>query len=418
MVEEVISRILAKSEIDQLDNLLVPHLSKKYPNFEKWLEKVKEEIEIGVRIAFGEWISDSLISTVILKPTISNTVELKSLFVDPKFQKTGHGPRIYEIAERHCLKMGFKKIIVDAFCEDDDMIIFLISHGYTIYGREDLYDVGRFSYLLSKNLRPQYIGDPFDWEEIARWLIENYLGFEIVETHPVVEQRALDFSIKKVINEKFEILGLVEVKDTDVDQDPVSMLYTKTLDAGYHVPVFVGRKFKKRSTDFAKKKGVILINEKDICRITEWKPPELTKGEIRGIILPIKPEFYEKILRKGLKRFVFFKGALFGKFLKSDDKIIFYVESPRKEISAFGVVTDVSVNSPEMQWSKFSKDSVFEKEEFWRFARTKREILAIRLTDFKEIEPLDEKKLKKLIPQKILSGSYIGMETIKKLIGE
>ncbi|MGB3458725.1 MAG: GNAT family N-acetyltransferase [Halobacteriota archaeon] len=418
MVEEVISRILAKSEIDQLDNLLVPHLSKKYPNFEKWLEKVKEEIEIGVRIAFGEWISDSLISTVILKPTISNTVELKSLFVDPKFQKTGHGPRIYEIAERHSLKMGFKKIIVDAFCEDDDMIIFLISHGYTIYGREDLYDVGRFSYLLSKNLRPQYIGDPFDWEEIARWLIENYLGFEIVETHPVVEQRALDFSIKKVINEKFEILGLVEVKDTDVDQDPVSMLYTKTLDAGYHVPVFVGRKFKKRSTDFAKKKGVILIDEKDICRITEWKPPELTKGEIRGIILPIKPEFYEKILRKGLKRFVFFKGALFGKFLKSDDKIIFYVESPRKEISAFGVVTDVSVNSPEMQWSKFSKDSVFEKEEFWRFARTKREILAIRLTDFKEIEPLDEKKLKKLIPQKILSGSYIGMETIKKLIGE
>ena len=418
MVEEVISRILAKSEIDQLDNLLVPHLSKKYPNFEKWLEKVKEEIEIGVRIAFGEWISDSLISTVILKPTISNTVELKSLFVDPKFQNMGYGPRIYEIAEQQCLKMGFKKIIVDAFCEDDDVIIFLISRGYKIYGREDLYDVGRFSYLLSKNLRPQYISDPFDWEEIARWLIENYLGFEIVETHPVVEQRALDFGIKKVINEKFEILGLVEVKDTDVDQDQVSMLYQKTLDAGYHVPVFVGRKFKKRSTDFAKKKGVILINEKDICRLTKWKPPELTKGEIRGIILPIKPEFYEKILRKGLKRFVFFKGAPFGKFLKSDDKIIFYVESPRKEISAFGVVTGVSVNSPEMQWSKFSKDSVFEKEEFWRFARTKREILAIGLTDFKEIKPLDEKKLKELIPQKILSGSYIDMETIKKLIGD
>ena len=67
MIEEVISRILAKSEIDQLDNLLVPHLSEKYPNFEKWLEKAKEEIEMGVRIAFGEWKSDSLISTVILR---------------------------------------------------------------------------------------------------------------------------------------------------------------------------------------------------------------------------------------------------------------------------------------------------------------------------------------------------------------
>jgi predicted transcriptional regulator/GNAT superfamily N-acetyltransferase len=418
MIEDVISRILAKSEIDQLDNLLVPHLSEKYPNFEKWLEKAKEEIEMGVRIAFGEWKSDSLISTVILKPTISNTVELKSLFVDPKFQKMGYGPRIYEIAERQCLKMGFKKIIVDAFCEDDDVIIFLISRGYKIYGREDLYSVGRFSYLLSKNLRPQYIGDPFDWEGIARWLIENYLGFEIVETHPVVEQRALDFSIKKGINEKFEILGLVEVKDTDVDQDQVSILYHKTLDAGYHVPVFVGRTFKKRAIDFANGKGVVLINEEDIYRITEWKPPELTRGEIRGILLPIKPEFYEKILRKGLKQFVFFKGAPFGKFLKSGDKIIFYVESPRKELSAFGVVTDVSIDSPEMQWSKFSKGSIFEEGEFWRFARTKREILAIGLTDFKEIKPLDEKKLKKLIPQKILSGSYIDMETIKKMMGD
>jgi predicted transcriptional regulator/GNAT superfamily N-acetyltransferase len=418
MIEDVISRILAKSEIDQLDNLLVPHLSEKYPNFEKWLEKAKEEIEMGVRIAFGEWKSDSLISTVILKPTISNTVELKSLFVDPKFQKMGYGPRIYEIAERQCLKMGFKKIIVDAFCEDDDVIIFLISRGYKIYGREDLYSVGRFSYLLSKNLRPQYIGDPFDWEGIARWLIENYLGFEIVETHPVVEQRALDFSIKKGINEKFEILGLVEVKDTDVDQDQVSILYHKTLDAGYHVPVFVGRTFKKRAIDFANGKGVVLINEEDIYRITEWKPPELTRGEIRGILLPIKPEFYEKILRKGLKQFVFFKGAPFGKFLKSGDKIIFYVESPRKELSAFGVVTDVTINSPEMQWSKFSKGSIFEVGEFWRFARTKREILAIGLTDFKEIKPLDEKKLKKLIPQKILSGSYIDMETIKKMMGD
>jgi predicted transcriptional regulator/GNAT superfamily N-acetyltransferase len=416
MVEEVISRILAKAEIDQLNNLLVPHLSEKYPNFEKWLEKAKAEIESGDRIAFGGWTSDSLISTVILKPTISNTVELKSLFVDPKFQKLGHGSRIYEIAERQCLKMRFKKIIVDAFCEDDDMIIFLISHGYKIYGREDLYGAGRFSYLLSKNLRPQYIGDPFDWEEIARWLIENYLGFEIVETHPIIEQRALDFSIKKVIDGNFEILGLVEVKDTNVDQDPVTTLYQKTLDAAYHVPVFVGRKFKKRAIDFAEKKGVILINEEDIHRITKWKPPKIKREEIRGIILPIKPEFYEKILGKSLKQFVYFKGAPFGKFLKKDDKIFFYVESPRKEISAFGIVTDVSTNSPEIQWQKFSKESVFEEADFLRFAKTKRQILAIKLADFKTIIPIDENTLKKIIPQKYLSGSYIGKETIGDLI--
>ncbi|MDI6655518.1 MAG: GNAT family N-acetyltransferase [Candidatus Hydrothermarchaeota archaeon] len=417
MAAEVISRILSKSEIEQLDSLLVPHLSKKYPNFEKWLDKAKKEIEEGVRFAFGGWISDSLISTVILRPTISNTVELKSLFVDPKFQKIGHGSRIYEVAEEQCLKMGFHKIIVDAFCEEDDIIIFLINHRYKIYGREDLYGVGKFSYLLSKDLKPVYTGDPFDWEEIASWLIEKYFGFQIVERHPVIEERALDLGIKKTINEKFNILGLVEVKDTEIDQDPVSVLYQKTLEAGYHMPIFIGRKFKKRAVSFANKKGVVLIDERDIYRITGWKPPEIKKEEISGIILPIKPEFYEKILRKGLKQFVYFKGAPFGKFLKKRDKVVFYVESPRKEISAFGVVVDVSINTPEKQWSKFNKESVFKEEEFWRFAMTKKEILAIKLTGFKEINPLDEKTLKNIIPQKMLSGSYIDTKTIKKLIG-
>lgn len=418
MVEEVIiSRILTKPEIDQLDNLLMPHLSKRYPNFEKWLEKAKEEIDKGIRFAFGGWLSERLTSTVILRPTISNTVELKSLFVDPKFQGFGQGDRLYEEAEKQCLKMGFKKIIVDAFCEDDVVIIFLISRGYKIYGREDLYGVGRFSYLLSKDLKPIYTGDPFDWEEIAKWLIENYLNFEVIETHPIIDERALDFSIKKSINEKFEILGLVEVKDTEVDSDPVEILFNRTKAAGYHVPIFVGRKFKRRAINFAKKNGVVLINEEVIHQITQWEPPEIKKDEIRGIILPIKPEFYEKILRKGFKEFVYFKGAPFGKSLHENDTIIFYVESPRKEVAAYGTVIEVSMGSPETQWKNFNKDSVFEEEEFFRFARTKREILAIKLTKFNEIKPIDEKTLKGIIPQKLLSGSYIGLETRKKLIG-
>ena len=417
MTEEIISRILVESEINQLDDLLVPHLSEKYPNFENWLKKAKEEIDDGIRIAFGGWKYDSLISTVILKPTISNTVELKSLFVDPDYQQIGHGPKIYKIAEKQCLKMGFKKIIVDAFCEDVSVIIFLVSHDYKIYGREDLYGVGRYSYLLSKDLKPSYTGDPFDWEDIARWVIENYLDFEIDEKHPTIEQRELDFSIKKTINEKFEIRGIVEVKDTQVDQDVVSMLNTKTAEAGSQVPVLIGRKFKDRAISYAEKKGVVLLNEIDICRITGWRPPDISKGEINGIILPIKPEYYENLLRKDRKQFVYFKGAPFGKFLKENDKIIFYVESPRKEICAYGVVRDVSVNSAEKQWNQFKKESIFEEDEFWRFSKTKKRLLAIELTNFTKIKPVNEQAIKKIISPKYLSGSYIDAKTIEKLVG-
>lgn len=413
--ESIISRILSKSEIAQLDSLLVPHLSKKYPNFEKWLEKAKNEIETGERFALGEWMSYSLISTVILKPTVSNTVELKSFFVDPKFRQLGHGGQLYEKAEKQCLKMEFKKIIVDAFCEDEEVIIFLIGHGYEIFGREDLYSVGRFSYLLSKDLKPTYTGDPFDWEEIANWLIENYLDFEIVEKHPVVEQRALDFKIKKSIGEGVEIIGLVEVKDTTVDQDPVSMLLQKTKDGGYHVPIFVGRKFKDRARNFAEEKGVILLDEDDIHRITGWKPPIIKRENIRGMILPIKPEFYEKILRKDAKEFIFFKGAPVGKYLSKNDKIFFYVESPRKEIYAVATVTNATIETPERQWGRYGENSVFEEREYWRFARTKRGILAIELEKFREFTPIKEEELKKIIPQRFLSGAYVDDAIVSEL---
>jgi predicted transcriptional regulator len=255
----------------------------------------------------------------------------------------------------------------------------------------------------------------FDWEGIAKWLIENYLDFEIVESHPVIDQRELDFKIKKSIGDAFEIFGLVEVKDTVVDQDPVSMLLQKTQEAGYQIPLFVGRTFKNRAKDFAEGKGIILLNEDDIHRITGWKPPTIKRENIRGMILPIKPEFYEKILRKNAKEFIFFKGAPVGKFLSKNDKIFFYIESPRKEISAVAMVVNATIDTPERQWEKYGKKSVFEEQEYWRFARTKRGILAIELEKFKEFTSVKEEELKKIVPQRFLSGAYVDDSIVSKL---
>jgi predicted transcriptional regulator/GNAT superfamily N-acetyltransferase len=414
--DKLITRLLSESEIDELDRLLLPHLSKKYPNFESWLQKAKDGIKEGNRIAFGEWAYGKLVSTIILKPTVSGTVELKSLFVDPDFQGAGRGPQIYEIAEEQCLKMNFKKIVVDTFCQDNDIVHFLIANGYKIYGKEDLYGNGNESYLFSKTLKPQYVGDPYDWEAITEWLIVNHFGFEVDENHPIIDKRALDFSIKKKINSKFEIKGLIEVKDTLVDQDPVSMLYQKAIDGGYHVPIFIGRKFKSRAIDFAKNKGVILIDEKGITEISGLKPPGVSKKDIRGILLPIKPEFYQKIVLQELNNFVYFKGAPFGKFLKKDDFIIFYVESPRKEISSYGRIKSISIDKPEIQWESYGKRSVFDEKDFFRFANSKREIMAIEIKGFTEIKPIGHKEIIQLIPAKLLSGGYIDKDTLDKLI--
>jgi len=413
MSEFRLDRILQEDEIKQLNDLLVPKLKNDYPNFEKWLVKAQEEIAEGTRVAIGIW-KEKLIATSIVKMTASKTAELKSLFVDPDFRNQGYGDFLYEETEMQCRKAGVTRIITDTYVDNKAMVEFLISKGFLVAGKEDLYGNGRYSYILSKALNPEYFGDPYDWEGLGEWYLGTRLNAFKIKDHPLVNGRKFDRHMRIFLGD-YSLGALVEVKDQRVDSDIVEILHKKCNESNYHLAIFVAREFTERAKKYAMGHGVIIFDNEDMAKVLGYRPPQFREGPISGMVVAIKPAYLTRILNHN-PPYYYVKGGPIGKFLKKGHRIVFYATEPEKNITTLGKVESTKIGSPSEIWDSIGDKLVFTKEEFFRFASIKQEILAIELSEFQKIPPLAGKKLDSMIPQNKRGGSYMDEKTIEKVL--
>jgi predicted transcriptional regulator/N-acetylglutamate synthase-like GNAT family acetyltransferase len=408
-----IDRILGKEEIQQLDSLLIPTYSPEYPNFEKWLNEVKKDLIEGKRFAIGIWDS-TLIAISIVKLTASNVAELKSFFVDKKFGKRGCEDHLYKETETQCRKAGAERIISYVYSNDTSMIIFLFSHGFSISGKEDLYGNSRDSYILSKKLNPEYIGDPFDWENMGEWYLRTRLNAINVKKHPQVGSRNFDRHMQIKLND-FSLDALVEIKDQKVDQDIVEILHKKCYESNFHLPIFIAREFTKRAYEYAQKNGVISFTASDIEKVLLRKPPVFRSGDIKGLIVSIRPAYLERLLKKKNSQY-YVKGGSLGKFLQKGHTLVFYSTAPEKCVRAVAEVNSIKIDSPQPIWNVIRDGTVFSEKEYFEFVAQKQSILAIEIINLKEIAPLHDEALDSIIPKKDRSGSYVDEKALKNIL--
>jgi GNAT superfamily N-acetyltransferase/predicted transcriptional regulator len=408
MSEFRLDRILDEDEVAQLNDLLVSKLRNDYPNFEGWLKKAQEEILEGTRIAIGIW-KEKLIASSIVKLTASRTAELKSFFVDSDFRDQGYGNQLFEETEMQCRKAGVVRVITDTYAENTSSVEFFISKGFLVSGREDLYGNGKYSYILSKTLAPEYFGDPYDWEELGEWYLRTRLNATNIENHPVVNNRKFDRHMRIIIG-AYPLEALVEIKDQKVDMDDVEILHKKCTESDYHLAVFVAREFTHRATDYAHQHGVIIFDSKDIARTLGKDPVTFREDPIIGMVVAVKPKYLREILKRKLPVY-YVKGGPTGKFLDKGHIIIFYTMAPEKNVTTIGKVDSVELGSPSAVWELISNNTVFTEKEFFRFASIKERILAIKLSDIWQISPIEEEELDKIIPSKDRNGSYIDAKT-------
>jgi len=413
MPEFRLDRILDEDEVAQLNDLLVPKLRNDYPNFEAWLRKAREEILEGTRIAIGIW-KEKLIASSIVKLTASRTAELKSFFVHNDFRDQGYGNQLFEETERQCRKAGVVRVITDTYAENTSSVEFFISKGFLVSGREDLYGNGRYSYILSKTLAPEYFGDPYDWEELGEWYLWTRLGATNIENHPVVNDRKFDRHMRIAIG-TYPLEALVEIKDQKVDMDDVEILHKKCTESDYHLAVFVAREFTHRAADYAHQHGVIIFDSKDIASILGREPVTFRKGPITGMVVPVKPKYLREILKHRLPVY-YVKGGPTGKFLDKGHIIIFYTMAPEKNVTTIAKVESVELGSPRAVWELISNNTVFSEKEFFRFASIKERILAIKLNEIWQISPIEQEELDKIIPSKDRNGSYIDEKTREMIL--
>jgi len=413
MSEYRLDRILEEDEISQLRDLLVPRLKSEYPNFEAWLEKAQEDISKGTRIAIGIW-KEKLIATSIVKLTASKTAELKSFFVDNNFRDQGYGNSLYEETEIQCRKAGVTRIITDTYIDNLAMVEFLISKEFLIAGREDLYGTGRYSYIMSKTLSPEYFGDPYDWEDLGEWYLRAKLNAIKIKDHPLVDNRQFDRHVR-ITAGSYSLEALVEIKDERVDLDPIEILHKKCVESKYHLPIFLAREFTERALRYAKDHGVIIFNSKDISDILGRPLPIFREGPISGMVVSIKPNYLNRV-REHKPPFYYIKGGPMGKFLKKGHIIVFYTVHPEKNVTTLGKVESIKLGTPHEIWESVNQKTVFTKEEFFRFTSIKQNILAIELSEVWTIEPIKGNELESIIPKKYRSGSYIDEKTREMIL--
>lgn len=409
-----IDRILGDDEIQQLDDLLVPKYSTEYPKFEKWLKEVKKDLKDGKRFAIGIWDS-TLIAVSIVKLTASNVAELKSFFVDKHFSMRGCENRLYDETENQCRKSGADRIISFVYCDDTSMIGFLFTHGFSISGKEDLYGNSRDSYILSKKLNPEYIGDPFDWENMGEWYLRTRLNAINLKNHPQVGPRNFDRYMQIKLND-FSLDALVEIKDQKVDHDPIMVLHKSSSDSNFHLPIFIAREYTKRAREYAKKNGVIAFDASDIEKLLRKKPPVFRSGEIKGLIVSIRPGYLERLLKRKTAQF-YAKGGPLGKFLQKGHRVVFYSTTPEKCVKAVAEVKSIKIDTPPAIWNLIKKRTAFSDEiDYYGFVAQKQSILAIEIINLKDIPPIHDTELDEIIPKKDRSGSYIDEKTLNKIL--
>ncbi len=313
-----------------------------------------------------------------------------------------------------CRKAGVTRIITDTYVDNQPMVEFLISKGFLVTGKEDLYGNGKYSYILSKTLDPEYFGDPYDWEDLGEWYLKSRLNLIKIEDHPVVNNREFDRLMQIGIGDtKLDVL--VEIKDQKVDLDKIEILHKKCTESKYHLAVFVAREFTQRLKGYADNHGVISFDNKDIARILGRQPPQFREGPIGGMVVSIKPEYLKRLLKvKPAPCYV--KGGPSGKYLKKGHIIAFYATEPEKKISSLGKVESIKLGSPREIWDSVGKKTIFSKDEFFRFASIKQRILAIKLSKVWEISSIEGEKLDSIIPEKDRHGSYIDESTREKIL--
>jgi len=413
MVDYRIERILEKEEVAQLDNLLIPKLKNDYPNFETWLKKARKEILEGTRIAIGIW-KEGLIATSIVKLTASGTAELKTFFVDDDFREQSYGDLLFAETEMQCRKAGVTKVSTETYVDKTSMVQFLVAKDFLFAGREDLYGNGRYSYLLSKSLTPQYSGDPYDWEELGEWFLRIRLSATNVKDHPIVSGRTFDRHMRLAVG-NYSLEALVEIKDQKTDLDDVEILHKKCTESDYHIPIFVAREFTDRASDYARQHGVITFTSKDIAAILGREPLVFREGPIAGMIVSIRPRFLRILLKKETPVY-YVKGGPTGKFLKKGHLLVFYTTAPQGNVTTLGKIQSVKLGTPIEIWESISERTIFNKEEFFGFASIKQRILAIKLDDIWQIAPIEGEELDKIIPEKARAGSYIDGRTREELL--
>lgn len=417
-----LKRLLLKEELEEVNQLIrdVPEFTEHYPNHKRWLDNALKEVYGGNRLAYGVLKPITIdgrpelkiIGVAIIKIT-EPSAELKSLFLEKEYRhkEQNYGSHLYENIEKQLLKRGVTKIITDVPYKSKSTSWFLIKHGFQINGLIERYKKGDFNYVLSKDVTPYYIGDPFDWYSLVIWFLENIYHFDIYSQEKINETTLLlSFNLNTNRNNSASSLGTIKgislVHGGTIDDKNIELICGVISDKKATICSIIAKKFENGSRDTLMERRILSIDQDQVYDLSGCNKPSFEKDQISGIIVEVRHFYFERI-KEDENYFVYFKGAGIGNYSKKGDKILFFVDScdeyPYGALMGFGKIKECSSDIPEKQWDRYKNmNPKFTKEDFTRYAKYKNAIIAFVVEDFKKISPIEYHDIKMILQSRVV----------------
>lgn len=168
-----------------------------------------------------------------------------------------------------------------------------------------------------------------------------------------------------------------------------------------HLTIFLIKSIEDKVKKYLDKNKLIYFDEEKICfESKRFNPLQFLKKDINGMIVEVKPPYFENIGSK--KSFVYFKGKRIGHHLKKGDFIFLFVlpskNNLKGEILGFGTLKKKpSIGDSQIAWKKYQKKVLLSKEDFNQFTQNKKKIMSMEIQNFKLIPSIGYDRLKGLL---------------------
>ncbi len=190
-----------------------------YPYHSNWMEKAREDIVLGKRIAFGAYYGDELVGSVIVKDGLSSDLELKNFLVNskhPEVEILEVRDKLLKQVEVFAQRNSYEIFTTDILTNHLDELNYFLNKKFKVsYLKQFPYQGAKNIYTLTKNLSTIYNGDPLDSKSIIHWILQKLYGFLItdfkrIDCHYEPQASCYKYNFKfsnRIESEKFLITG-------------------------------------------------------------------------------------------------------------------------------------------------------------------------------------------------------------------
>ena len=336
-----------------------------YPEHNLWVSKTLKKIKDKSRVAFGVFDKDNCVATCAIKFFDNpKKVELKNFIVSSEIQDIKVTEEVKDLllgkVLLYCEQFNFDILQIELPGQEKSDIAYFHMKDFKLASIvNSRYIINDYLYVFQKSLDKYYTGDPFDANQIFKWIIINKFPLDVNIQDNFKSRLILNTFKYFHINSKNEenlipinldvFLNFIKLDEKKFNPDDKEFQKILSINS---IKLFFDFMNIECLKNFCKNNEIEYISRERILDSlgSIWKRttfPFFDRDNIEGIILSIDSILLNKI-KKYNNSFILVLNKEMGSYILEDENILLF-NTNKNEINAYcqinKVITDTSIDT-------------------------------------------------------------------------